>query len=82
MSWRAGSKAAQELLHFGVIARFHKQKAIGAVLENQSDVQSHGDFKKNFPSACGCPNPDDEADGRVIHHKNYGLEAAHRSVAR
>ena len=33
-------------MHFGVIASFHKQKAIGAVLKNQSDVQSHADFKK------------------------------------
>jgi hypothetical protein len=46
MPWRTGSKSAQELLHFAVIASFHKQKAIGAVLKNQSDVQSHADFKK------------------------------------
>ena len=40
-----GSKSAQEPLHFGVIASHHKQKAIGAVLENQPDLQSHADFK-------------------------------------
>ena len=46
MPCRASSKPAQELLHFGVIASFHKQKAIGAVLKNQSDVPSHAEFKK------------------------------------
>jgi len=28
------------------MASHHKQKAIGAILKNQSDLQSHADFKK------------------------------------
>jgi hypothetical protein len=43
---RTGSKSAQELLHFGVIASFHEQEAIGAVLEDQPNVQPHADFKE------------------------------------
>ena len=46
MPCRTGLRSTQELLHFGVIASFDKQKAIGAVLKNQSDIQSHADFKK------------------------------------
>ena len=33
-------------MHFGVIASFHKQKALSAVLENQPDVQPHAYFKE------------------------------------
>jgi hypothetical protein len=40
------SKAAEELLHFRVIASHYKKQALRAVLENQSDVQSHADFKE------------------------------------
>ncbi len=40
------SKSAQELLHFVVIARHHKQKAVASVLKNQPDVQSRPDLKK------------------------------------
>jgi plasmid stabilization system protein ParE len=32
-------KSTQELLHFGMIASFDKQKAIGAVLKNQSSLR-------------------------------------------
>ena len=47
MPRRTGSKSTQELLHFGVIASFDKQKAISAVLKNQSDVQPHADLKES-----------------------------------
>jgi hypothetical protein len=43
---RNDSKSAQERLNFIVIAGHHKQKAFGAILENQPDVQPHPDFKK------------------------------------
>jgi len=43
MNWN--SKSAQKLLHFVVIASHQKQKAIGAVLENQPNVQPNADFK-------------------------------------
>jgi hypothetical protein len=33
-------------LHFIVVASHHEQKAIGAVLKNQPDVQASPDFKK------------------------------------
>jgi len=33
-------------LNFVVIAGHHKPKALGAILENQPDVQPHPDFKK------------------------------------
>ena len=40
------SKSAQELLNFIMIAGHYKQKALGAILENQPDVQPRPDFKK------------------------------------
>jgi hypothetical protein len=40
------SKSAQEFLHFVVIAGHHEQKAIGAILKNQPDVESDTNFKK------------------------------------
>jgi hypothetical protein len=45
---RNNSKSAQGLLNIIVIAGHHKQKARGAILENQPDVQPHPDFK-NVP---------------------------------
>ena len=47
MPCRTGLRSTQELLHFGVIASFDKQKAIGAILKNQSDVQPHADLKES-----------------------------------
>jgi len=46
-----------------VIAGHHKPKALGAILENQPDVQPHPDFKK-FPVSLRMPKPDDGADAR------------------
>lgn len=40
------SPPPQELLHFVMVAGHHKQKAIGAVLKNQPDVQPDPDLKK------------------------------------